>query len=77
MSAPELDFAAGATGGDVLIREARLLDPRSGLDKPGDLLIRDGEVELGRAHAGCGSVAWPGRLKRAADDPPPPPASSS
>jgi dihydroorotase len=43
MSAPELDFAAAA-GGDVLIREARLLDPRAGLDKPGDLLIRNGEV---------------------------------
>ena len=47
MSAPELDFAA-ALGGAVLIREARLLDPRAGLDRPGDLLVRDGAIaELG------------------------------
>ena len=48
MSAPRLDFAAAAAGGDVLIREARLLDPRADIDRPGDLLIRDGAVaELG------------------------------
>jgi dihydroorotase len=47
MSAPQLDFAA-VPGGEVLIREARLLDPRADLDRPGDLLIRDGAIaELG------------------------------
>jgi dihydroorotase len=36
----------------ILIRAARLLDPRSGLDAAGDLLIRDGEVaEVGAAGA--------------------------
>jgi dihydroorotase len=57
MSAPQLDFA-GAPGGDVLIREARLLDPRAQLDRPGDLLIRGGEVaevgEPGTLEAGDG-----------------------
>ncbi|MEA2473242.1 MAG: dihydroorotase [Thermoleophilaceae bacterium] len=57
MSAPQLDFA-GAAGGDVLIREARLLDPRAGLDKQGDLLIRGGQVaevaEPGTLEAGDG-----------------------
>ena len=43
MSAPQLDFAV-APPGDVLIREARLLDPRAGIDGPGDLLIRGGAV---------------------------------
>jgi dihydroorotase len=34
--------------GNVLIRGAHLIDPRSGLDKVGDLLVRDGEIaELG------------------------------
>ena len=43
---PVLD--GGAEPADVLVREARLLDPRTGLDRPGDLLIRGGEVaELG------------------------------
>jgi dihydroorotase len=33
---------------ELLIRSAHLLDPRSGLDEPGDLLIRDGHIaELG------------------------------
>jgi dihydroorotase len=46
MSAPvQLDRAASlANGGDVLIRSARLLDPRAGIDQQGDLLIRDREV---------------------------------
>ncbi|HEX8742964.1 MAG TPA: dihydroorotase [Thermoleophilaceae bacterium] len=43
MSAPQLDFA-GAPAGDVLIRDAHLLDPRAGLDRRGDLLVRGGEV---------------------------------
>jgi dihydroorotase len=47
MSAPQLDFQAAAPG-DVLIREARLLDPRADIDRPGDVLIRDGAIaELG------------------------------
>jgi dihydroorotase len=42
-----LDWAPGADA-TVLIRGARLLDPRVGLDEPGDLLIRGGEVaEIG------------------------------
>jgi dihydroorotase len=53
----ELDRAASlAAGGDVLIRGARLLDPRAGIDQQGDLLIRDGHVaEIGAA----GSLAAP------------------
>ena len=49
MRAPALDRSVrSAGGGDVLIRGAHLLDPRAGLDGPGDLRIRDGEVaELG------------------------------
>jgi dihydroorotase len=48
MSVPQLDFAAPARAGDVLVREARLLDPRAGIDRPGDVLIRDGAIaELG------------------------------
>ncbi|MFL5884685.1 MAG: dihydroorotase [Thermoleophilaceae bacterium] len=45
----ELDRAASlATGGDVLIRGARLLDPRAGIDQQGDLLVRDGQIaEIG------------------------------
>ena len=47
MSAPRLDFAA-ASPGDVLIQEARLLDPRAGIDRPADVLIRSGQIaELG------------------------------
>jgi dihydroorotase len=43
----ELD-RAGAPGGAVLLRGARLLDPRAGLDSTSDLLIRDGRVaEIG------------------------------
>jgi dihydroorotase len=45
--APPLDSAAKATT-DVLIRGARLLDPRAALDGTQDILLRDGEVvELG------------------------------
>ena len=43
----ELD-RSGAPGGTVLLRGARLLDPRAGLDTTSDLLIRDGRVaEIG------------------------------
>ncbi len=43
----ELD-RSGAPGGTVLVRGARLLDPRAGLDTMSDLLIRDGRVaEIG------------------------------
>jgi dihydroorotase len=42
--------------GDLLIRGARLLDPRSGLDRTGDLLVRGGEIaEIGEA----GSLSAP------------------
>ena len=44
----ELDRKAAAPGGTVLVRGARLLDPRAGLDTTSDLLIRDGRVaEIG------------------------------
>lgn len=44
----ELD-QAGAPPASVLVRGARLLDPRAGLDETTDLLIRDGRVaELGQ-----------------------------
>jgi dihydroorotase len=39
---------ASATVGDVLLRGARLLDPRAGIDQQADLLVREGEVaEIG------------------------------
>ena len=45
MSAPPLDRSARAgIQGDLLIRGAHLVDPRAGLDGPGDLLVRDGEI---------------------------------
>jgi dihydroorotase len=45
MSAPPLDRSAhAANGGDLLVRGAHLADPRAGLDGPGDLLVRDGEI---------------------------------
>jgi dihydroorotase len=38
--------------GNVLIRGAHLIDPRSGLDRVGDLLVRDGEIaEIGEPGA--------------------------
>jgi dihydroorotase len=38
--------------GNLLIRGAHLIDPRSGLDRGGDLLVRDGEIaEIGEAGA--------------------------
>jgi dihydroorotase len=47
--APPLDSAA-TPAGDILIRGARLLDPRAGLDGVGDILLRDGEVaEVGES----------------------------
>jgi len=66
--APPLDCAATPTG-NILIRGARLLDPRAGLDGTQDMLLRDGEVaELGDSLAapegteeidGAGLVAVP------------------
>src|SRR4051812_29309761 len=42
-----LDHAGGRPT-TLLIRDARLLDPRAGLDRRADLLIRDGEIaEIG------------------------------
>jgi dihydroorotase len=47
MSAPVLECAAGPDT-TVLITGAHLLDPRAGLDGPGDILVRDGEIaEIG------------------------------
>jgi dihydroorotase len=47
--APPLDCAATAQG-DVLIRGARLLDPRAGIDGVQDILLRDGDVaEVGES----------------------------
>jgi dihydroorotase len=47
VSAVELD-RAGSPPATVLVRRARLLDPRAGLDGLSDLLVRDGRVaELG------------------------------
>ncbi|MBA2764061.1 MAG: dihydroorotase [Thermoleophilaceae bacterium] len=43
-----LDRRSDAQGADLLIRSARLLDPRTGLDQNSDLLVRDGSVaEIG------------------------------
>src|SRR5205807_279099 len=40
--------SGGPPAGAVLIRGARILDPGAGIDRPGDLLVRDGQVaELG------------------------------
>jgi dihydroorotase len=48
----ELDHAAPAVGGTVLLQSARVLDPRAELDRPADVLIRDGCVaELGEPGA--------------------------
>ncbi len=41
-------FAPDATPAQILIRSAHVLDPRTDLDEPHDVLIRDGEIaELG------------------------------
>jgi dihydroorotase len=41
-------FGAGGPPADLLLRGAHVLDPRAGLDGPGDVLVRDGAVaELG------------------------------
>ncbi len=41
-------YFRGGRPADLLIRGAHLLDPRSGLDQPGDLLVRGGEIaEIG------------------------------
>jgi dihydroorotase len=45
-------------GGDLLIRAAHVLDPRSGLDEPRDIVIRDGHVA---------ELAPPGSLAAPAD----------
>jgi dihydroorotase len=51
-AAPPLDHAAPAVAGSVLIRGTRALDPRAGLDRPADVLIRDGRIaELGQPGA--------------------------
>src|SRR5206468_8748990 len=51
-AAAQLDHGAAGAAGAVLIRSARALDPRAGLDRPADVLIRDGRVaELGQPGA--------------------------
>jgi dihydroorotase len=41
-------FHASAVPAELLVRGAHVLDPRSGLDAPGDVLVRDGSVaEIG------------------------------
>ena len=35
---------AGAAGGDMVLREATVLDPRAGIAGPHDVVIRDGEI---------------------------------
>jgi dihydroorotase len=50
--APQLDHAGPEAAGAVLIRSARALDPRADLDRPADVLIRDGRIaELGEPGA--------------------------
>jgi len=50
MNSRRLDPRADAQAADLLIRSARLLDPRSGVDRNGDLLVRNGLIaELGAA----------------------------
>ena len=44
MSAVELDVRAGDRPADVVVRGAHLLDPRAGLDRVGDVLVRGGTV---------------------------------
>ncbi|HUY59498.1 MAG TPA: dihydroorotase [Solirubrobacteraceae bacterium] len=45
-------FHRAAAPADLLIREAHVLDPRTGLDEPRDILIRDGRIaELGEPGA--------------------------
>jgi dihydroorotase len=54
-AAPQLDCQAGPPS-SVLVRGAHLLDPRAGLDRTGDLLIRDGSIAQ---IADAGSIAPP------------------
>jgi dihydroorotase len=60
MSPPTLDCAAGPDT-TVLITGAHLLDPRTGLDGPGDILVREGEIaEIG----GPGTIEAPDDAER-------------
>ncbi len=54
-------FRAPAPEATVLIAGAQLLDPRGGLDRPGDVLVRDGVIaEVGAP----GSIALPAGAER-------------
>ncbi len=59
-------FHAAAPPAELLIRGAHVLDPRSGLDAPGDVLVRDGAIaEIGApgalpAPAGADAIAGEG-----------------
>jgi dihydroorotase len=44
MREPTLDHAEHARPANVLVRGARLLDPRAGLDGPADVLVRGGRI---------------------------------
>jgi dihydroorotase len=52
----EMIVTPAARPADILIREAHVLDPRTGLDGPADVLVRNGEIaEIGAA----GSLSAP------------------
>ncbi len=52
MGTPEKLFRRKARPAELLIRKAHVLDPRTGIDEPHDVLIRDGEIaELGEPGA--------------------------
>jgi dihydroorotase len=56
MSTPPLDHAHRSEPATVILRGAHLLDPRTGLDGPGDLLVRNGTIAQ---VAEAGSIAVP------------------
>ena len=52
MSPREAVPTAGSRPAELLIRQAHVLDPRTGIDEPHDVLIRDGGIaELGEPGA--------------------------
>ncbi len=60
MESHEKLFHAPTRPADLLIRQAHVLDPRTGLDEPRDVLIRDGQIaELGEPGALTGSSETP------------------
>ena len=60
MSGHEKLFQRQERPAELLIRHAHVLDPRTGIDEPHDVLIRDGEIaELGEPGALTGSSGTP------------------